>query len=109
MPICRRASSGSRWRRWAWGRSEEQRLSEAALVFGDTRAREVMKPRAEVDFVLATDSARTVAHRAIATGRTRFPLCEPDGGLESALGAINAKDLLPLIFEDARSAWSSRG
>src|SRR5215211_3476161 len=61
---------------------EEQELSEAALVFGDTRAREVMKPRGEVDLVLTTDSARTIAERAIATGRTRLPLCKPDGGLE---------------------------
>src|SRR5215204_415063 len=36
---------------------EEQELSEAALVFGDTRAREVMKPRGEVDLVLTTDAA----------------------------------------------------
>jgi CBS domain containing-hemolysin-like protein len=87
---------------------EEQRLSEAALVFGDMRAREVMKSRGEIDFVLTTDSARTIAQRAIATGRTRLPLCEPDGGLESALGAINAKDLLPLIFEDAQRLELSR-
>jgi CBS domain containing-hemolysin-like protein len=82
---------------------EEQELSEAALVFGDTRAREVMKPRSEIDLVLTTDSPRTVAERAIATGRTRLPICEPDGELESALGAVNAKDLLPLIFEDRQA------
>jgi CBS domain containing-hemolysin-like protein len=81
---------------------EEQELSDAALVFGDTRAREVMKPRSEVDLVLTTDSPRTIAERAIATGRTRLPLCEPEGGLESAVGAVNAKDLLPLIFDDAQ-------
>jgi CBS domain containing-hemolysin-like protein len=80
---------------------EEQELSEAALVFGDMRAREVMKPRSEIDLVLTNDSPRTIAERAIATGRTRLPLCEPDGGLESAVGAVNAKDLLPLIFDDA--------
>jgi len=80
----------------------EQELSDAALVFGDTRAREVMKPRGEIDLVFTTDSAPTIAERAIATGRTRLPLCEPDGGLESAVGAVNAKDLLPLIFEDAQ-------
>jgi CBS domain containing-hemolysin-like protein len=34
----------------------ERELSEAALVFGDMRAREVMKPRGEIDFVLTTDS-----------------------------------------------------
>jgi CBS domain containing-hemolysin-like protein len=82
---------------------EEQELSEAALVFGDTRAREVMKPRGEIDLVLTTDSPPTIAERAIATGRTRLPLCEPEGGLESAVGVVNAKDLLPLIFEDAES------
>jgi CBS domain containing-hemolysin-like protein len=77
----------------------EQQLSEAALVFGDMRAREVMKPRGEIDFVVTSDSRRTIAERAIATGRTRLPLCEPDRGLESAVGVVNAKDLLPLIFE----------
>jgi len=80
----------------------EQELSDAALVFGDTRAREIMKPRGEIDLVLTTDTPRTIAERAIATGRTRLPLCEPDGGLESAVGAVNAKDLLPLIFDDAQ-------
>ncbi len=78
---------------------EEQELSEAALVFGDTRAREVMKPRAEVDFVLTSDPLSAIAERVIATGRTRLPICEPEGGLESTIGAVNAKDLLPLIFD----------
>jgi CBS domain containing-hemolysin-like protein len=81
---------------------EQQELSEAALVFGDTRAREVMKPRREIDLVLTTDSPRTVADRAVTTGRTRLPLCERDGALESAVGAVNAKDLLPLIFDDTQ-------
>src|SRR5919106_5208280 len=80
---------------------EEQELSEAALVFGDTRAREVMKPRGEIDLVLTTDSPRRIAERAITTGRTRLPLCAPDRGLDAAVGAINAKDLLPLIFKES--------
>jgi CBS domain containing-hemolysin-like protein len=75
---------------------EEQELSEAALVFGDLRAREVMKPRAEVAYVLTTDSPRRVAERVIETGHTRLPLCEPKGGLDAAIGVINAKDLLPI-------------
>jgi CBS domain containing-hemolysin-like protein len=87
---------------------DEQELSDAALVFGDTRAREVMKPRGEIDLVLTTDSPRTIAERAIATGRTRLPLCEPEGGVESAVGAVNAKDLLPLIFDDAQRLEVSR-
>src|SRR5688572_6446511 len=78
---------------------EEQAISEAALVFGDMRAREVMKPRPEIDYVQTSDDARAVANRAVETGRTRLPLCEPDAGLESAVGVINAKDLLPLNLE----------
>jgi len=82
---------------------EEQELSEAALVFGDMRAREVMKPRAEIDYVLATDPVESIAQRAIETGRTRLPMSDPQDGLESAVGVINAKDLLPLIFDDAQA------
>jgi magnesium and cobalt exporter, CNNM family len=75
---------------------EEQELSEAALVFGDLRAREVMRPRAEVAYVLTTDSPRHVAERVIETGHTRLPLCEPAGALDAAVGVLNAKDLLPV-------------
>jgi len=75
---------------------EEQELSEAALVFGDLRAREVMRPRAEVAYVLTTDSPRRAAERVIETGHTRLPLCEPAGALDAAVGVLNAKDLLPV-------------
>ncbi len=80
---------------------EEQELSEAALVFGDMSAAEAMTRRRMIDFVLTTDSLGVIAERAIATGRTRLPLCEPEGGLESAVGVINAKDLLPFAFDSA--------
>jgi CBS domain containing-hemolysin-like protein len=81
---------------------EEQELSEAALVFGDLRAREVMKPRAEIAYVLTTDSPRRIAERVIETGHTRLPLSEPQGGLDAAVGVINAKDLLPAGLEPER-------
>jgi CBS domain containing-hemolysin-like protein len=75
---------------------EEQQLSEAALVFGDLRAREVMRPRAEIAYVLTSDSPRRVAERVVETGHTRLPLCEPAGALDAAVGVLNAKDLLPV-------------
>jgi CBS domain containing-hemolysin-like protein len=80
--------------------ADEQRLSEAALVFGDLRAREVMRPRPDIDFVTTDASPRDAARLAMQTGRTRLPLCEPDGGLDAALGVVNAKDLLPAAFGD---------
>jgi len=81
---------------------EEQELSEAALVFGDTLAREAMTERSEIDLVFTTDSLEAIAEHALTTGRTRLPLCKPGGGLESAVGVINAKDLLGLAFPDTR-------
>ena len=80
---------------------EEQELSEAALLFGDMRASDAMTDRSEIDLVLTTDSPDAIARRAIHTGRTRLPLCEPGGGPESAVGVINAKDLLPMAFDHA--------
>src|SRR5829696_1837696 len=57
--------------------AEERELSEAALVFGDRRAREAMKPRGEIDYVLTSDSAEETATLVIETGRTRLPVCQP--------------------------------
>jgi CBS domain containing-hemolysin-like protein len=75
--------------------AQESQLSEAALIFGDRRAREIMRPRAEVDFLTADAGVREAIDLAIETGHTRFPLCEPEGGLDAAVGVVNAKDLLP--------------
>jgi CBS domain containing-hemolysin-like protein len=60
-----------------------------------------MTHRSRIDLVLTTDALGAIAERAIATGRTRLPLCEPEGGIESAVGVINAKDLLPFAFDNA--------
>ncbi len=78
----------------------ERELSEAALVFGDLRAREAMNPRGEIDYVTTSDSSSDIAQKAIETGRTRLPICDAEAGLEAAEGVINAKDLLPLAFKD---------
>jgi CBS domain containing-hemolysin-like protein len=77
---------------------EEQRLSEAALVFGDRRAREAMTPRSDIDFVTTDRSPREAAEIAMHGGHTRLPLCEPEHGLEGTVGFVNAKDLLRVAF-----------
>src|SRR6185437_9791175 len=61
-----------------------------------------MKPRAEVAYVTTDDSPREVAERVTETGHTRLTLCEDDGGLDAAVGVINAKDLLPVGLEPDR-------
>ena len=80
---------------------DEQRLSEAALLFGDRRAREVMTPRWEIAFATTDESPHEVAEEAMRSGHTRLPLCEPERGLEGAIGFVNAKDLLRVAFGEA--------
>lgn len=57
-----------------------------------------MRPRHQIDYVTTADTPREVAEKAIRSGHTRLPLCEPDRGLEGAIGFINVKDLLPIAF-----------
>ncbi|MDQ3721236.1 MAG: hemolysin family protein [Actinomycetota bacterium] len=75
--------------------AQEREFTENVFAFGDHRAREVMVPRPEIDFVTTAASASDVAARATETGHTRLPLCEPDAGLDAPVGVINVKDLLP--------------
>ncbi|MDQ3630792.1 MAG: hemolysin family protein [Actinomycetota bacterium] len=74
--------------------ADEGALSENVLVFGDRRVREAMTPRPQVDFLSTDDDLRRAVEVVMATGRTRLPLCEGSGGLDAAIGVINAKDLL---------------
>lgn len=83
--------------------SAEQELTERVFNFGDQRARDVMVPRPEIDFVTTDADAREAARRAIESGHTRLPLCEPEGGVDGAIGAINAKDLLAMQLDPAET------
>ncbi len=74
--------------------AEETSFSENALLFGDRRAREIMVPRPEIDWISTENTAREAADLAIATGRTRLPVGEPEGGLDAAVGVLNVKDLI---------------
>ncbi len=79
--------------------AQESRISESALVFGDLRARQVMRSRGEIDVVTTQDDREAVVAQVTKTGRTRLPLVDPQLGLDAALGVINAKDLLGLALE----------
>ena len=81
--------------------SEESRYSENVLLFGDRRAREVMTPRPDVDQLTTDDSLQDAVRRTVETGHTRLPLCRPEGGLDAAVGVVNAKDLLKVVGGDA--------
>jgi CBS domain containing-hemolysin-like protein len=77
----------------------EWQISENAFSFGDMRVREVMMPRPDIDYVTTDADLSSTATRAMDTGHTRFPLCEPDGGLDAVVGSIHVKDLLTLALK----------
>jgi CBS domain containing-hemolysin-like protein len=76
----------------------EQAYAENVLVFGDRRARQIMVPRPEIDFVSTNATLRDAALLATSSGHTRLPICDPKAGLEAPLGVINAKDLLDRLL-----------
>jgi CBS domain containing-hemolysin-like protein len=80
---------------------EEREFAENVFTFGDRRARQIMVPRPDVDFLVTSDSLRDAAERVLETGHTRLPLCEPEGGLDAVIGLVNAKNLLRAFVESA--------
>jgi CBS domain containing-hemolysin-like protein len=79
--------------------ADEGEFTERVLVFGDRRAREVMVPRPDVRAVDTDDDLAAAVRCTVETGHTRLPLCEPEGGLDTVVGLLHAKDLLPVIAE----------
>jgi CBS domain containing-hemolysin-like protein len=82
---------------------DEREFAENVFTFGDRRARQIMVARPEIDYLTTDQSLRQAAERATATGHTRLPLCEPEGGLDAVVGVVNAKDLLQ-VFVGSRDA-----
>ena len=74
-------------------------FTESVFSFGDRRAREVLVPRPEIEFITTDADLRAAVTLATETGHTRFPLCDPGGGLDAPVGVVNVKDLLPVAVE----------
>jgi len=78
---------------------QEREFVENVFTFGDRRARQIMVPRPEIDYLTTDQSVRQAAQQATETGHTRLPLCEPERGLDAVVGALNAKDLLRSLLD----------
>lgn len=80
-------------------KSYEREFAENVLVFGDLRARQVMVPRSEIDYLVVGESIDEAVHRASGSLHTRLPLCEAEDGLDAAVGVVNFKELLRLALD----------
>ena len=76
----------------------EREFAENVLVFGDLRARQVMVPRGEIDYLVAGETISEAVQRASGSLHTRLPLCEADKGLDDPVGVVNFKELLRLAL-----------
>jgi putative hemolysin len=59
---------------------------------GDRRTSAIMTPRMEMDWLEASDPWDETWRRIIASGHSRYPLCE--GGLDHVIGIVEAQDLV---------------
>jgi CBS domain containing-hemolysin-like protein len=75
---------------------ETSEMIHALFEAADRPVREVMTPRVDV-VALTTPLSREAITAAVAeTGHSRYPVVEPDRGLDDLLGVIYVKDLLRL-------------
>jgi len=84
----------------------EHEFTENVFNFGDRRAREAMMPGPEVELLTVDQSLAEAIDQLNGANRshTRFPLCEADGGLDTALGVVHAKDLLGASGRDGKAS-----
>jgi CBS domain containing-hemolysin-like protein len=73
---------------------EEREFTENVLTFGDRRAGEVMVAREKVRFLTTDQSLDEALDEAGKAAHTRFPLSEPDGGLDAVVGVVHVKGLV---------------
>ena len=76
----------------------EREFAENVLIFGDLRARQVMVPRGEIDYLVAARRISEAVQRASGSLHTRLPLCEAEDGLDDPVGVVNFKELLRLAL-----------
>ena len=81
---------------------DEREFAERVFLFGDLRVRQIMVPRSEIDYVTSDREVEAAARLATQSGHTRLPLCEPEGGLDTPVGVVNAKDLLGAVLHGER-------
>ena len=89
-------------------REDEREIIENVIEFGNTEVREIMTSRVDIEYVSVDETLWEVLERVKKLRLSRLPLCNPD--LDSIVGIIYAKDLLPFLNEeidDRNFNWDS--
>lgn len=89
-------------------REDEREIIENVIEFGNTEVREIMTSRVDIEYVTIDETLGEVLERVKKLRLSRLPLCDPD--LDSIVGILYAKDLLPFLNEqidDRNFNWNS--
>jgi putative hemolysin len=87
---------------------DEREMIQGVFEFTETVAREVMTPRIDIVAVPSDATLHAVIDTVIREGHSRLPVYE--GTIDSVVGVLLAKDLLPLLNHPAaREAFDIRG
>ena len=70
-------------------------LIEAVIQFGDMRAKDIVLPRHEVDFIDLNHPIGDILQLIISTGHSRFPVV--DGSSNDVVGIFHSKDIVRYI------------
>lgn len=74
---------------------EKQELLSSVIDFSDTMTREILVPRTDVVALSVGASPQEVLRTVMDRKFTRYPVY--DGSLDSIVGIVNVKDLLPIL------------
>ena len=77
---------------------EEKEMIHSIFDFTDTVARQVMKPRTDMDCAPITSTLDELLDVITTTGHTRIPIYEEN--VDSIVGVVHAKDLLPVLRQN---------
>jgi CBS domain containing-hemolysin-like protein len=87
--------------------TEEREMLYAVFGFSQLAARQVMVPRTEMIYVLASASLAEVAQLAADHALTKFPVYE--GNLDHIIGIVHIKDLVRVLHTQTQNATTVRG
>lgn len=83
-------------------KGEEREIIENVIEFGNTTVKEIMTSRVNIIAISTGDSLESVLKMIREKSTSRFPLYEND--LDNIVGVIHAKDLLPYINTNGKTA-----
>lgn len=73
-------------------------MIEAVINITELKARDIMIPRNQIDFIDVNDDLHKVVDKITTTGHSRFPVI--DGEISNIIGVFHSKDLVNSIIEE---------